>query len=107
VQRVEKIFRSMNKDKDAKITYPEFVECSKQDPTVMDVRFVPRLSFPSLYSFIHRHSRSTTVLYNLVRRHFMPLVASSAPRHTPILKYILHPHFGRLVLALYSAYTSL
>jgi hypothetical protein len=28
----------MNKDKDAKITYSEFVECSKQDPTVMDVR---------------------------------------------------------------------
>ncbi|KAI9428376.1 EF-hand [Lactarius indigo] len=35
-KRVEKIFRSMNKDKDAKITYNEFVECSKQDPTVMD-----------------------------------------------------------------------
>ena len=32
----------MNKDKDAKITYSEFVECSKQDPTVMDVRPVPR-----------------------------------------------------------------
>lgn len=43
MQRVEKIFRSMNKDKDAKITYPEFVECSKQDPTVMDVRFVPTI----------------------------------------------------------------
>ena len=28
----------MNKDKDSKITYNEFVECSKQDPTVMDVR---------------------------------------------------------------------
>jgi Ca2+-binding EF-hand superfamily protein len=35
-KRVEKIFRSMNKDKDSKITYNEFVECSKQDPTVMD-----------------------------------------------------------------------
>jgi hypothetical protein len=27
----------MNKDKDSKINYSEFVECSKQDPTVMDV----------------------------------------------------------------------
>ncbi|KAF8505959.1 EF-hand [Russula emetica] len=35
-KRVEKIFRSMNKDKDSNITYNEFVECSKQDPTVMD-----------------------------------------------------------------------
>jgi len=35
-KRVEKIFRSMNKDKDANISYSEFVECSKQDPTVMD-----------------------------------------------------------------------
>jgi len=35
-KRVEKIFQSMNKDKDSKITYNEFVECSKQDPTVMD-----------------------------------------------------------------------
>jgi hypothetical protein len=36
----------MNKDKDSNITYNEFVECSKQDPTVMDVRslapIVPR-----------------------------------------------------------------
>jgi hypothetical protein len=31
----------MNKDKDSNITYNEFVECSKQDPTVMDVRPVP------------------------------------------------------------------
>jgi hypothetical protein len=38
VQRVDKIFRSMNKDKDANITYSEFVEGSKQDPTVMEVR---------------------------------------------------------------------
>ena len=28
----------MNKDKHSNITYNEFVECSKQDPTVMDVR---------------------------------------------------------------------
>ena len=34
----------MNKDKDSKITYNEFVECSKQDPTVMDVRPVPHRS---------------------------------------------------------------
>jgi hypothetical protein len=38
----------MNKDKDANITYSEFVECSKQDPTVMDVRLVPRSFVPVL-----------------------------------------------------------
>jgi len=38
----------MNKDKDAKITYNEFVECSKQDPTVMDVRPIPRSFIPVL-----------------------------------------------------------
>jgi Ca2+-binding EF-hand superfamily protein len=48
-QRVEKIFRNMNKDTDAKITYSEFVECSKQDPTVMDVRSRPSPSLvPSI-----------------------------------------------------------
>ena len=61
---MDKIFRSMNKDKDSKITYNEFVECSKQDPTVMDVRLVPRPSSLSLFSLCHRHSRSTTALYS-------------------------------------------
>lgn len=36
----------MNKDKDSKINYSEFVECSKQDPTVMDVRPVPIAPLP-------------------------------------------------------------
>lgn len=38
----------MNKDKDARITYSEFVECSKQDPTVMDVRTRPASLIPSI-----------------------------------------------------------
>ena len=49
VQRVEKIFRSMNKDKDSKITYNEFVECSKQDPTVMDVRPIRSSLVPNAF----------------------------------------------------------
>ena len=65
----------MNKGRDAKITYSEFVECSKQDPTVMDVRLVPRSFIPVVVLIRYRHSRSMTVLYNLVRRHFMLLVA--------------------------------
>lgn len=34
-KRVEKIFRNMDKDKDDKLTYDEFVEGSKQDPTIV------------------------------------------------------------------------
>ncbi|KAJ7591189.1 hypothetical protein C8J56DRAFT_781980 [Mycena floridula] len=34
-QRVDKIFRNMDRDKDAKLTYEEFVEGSKQDPTIV------------------------------------------------------------------------
>jgi len=34
-KRVDKIFRNMDKDKDAKLTYEEFVEGSKQDPTIV------------------------------------------------------------------------
>ena len=37
VQRVDKIFRNMDRDKDAKLTYEEFVEGSKQDPTIVQV----------------------------------------------------------------------
>ena len=40
-QRVDKIFRNMDKDKDAKLTYDEFVEGSKQDPTIVQVRPPP------------------------------------------------------------------
>lgn len=34
-KRVEKIFKNMDRDKDAKLTYEEFVEGSKQDPTIV------------------------------------------------------------------------
>ncbi|KAG8716300.1 Neuronal calcium sensor 1 [Ceratobasidium sp. 423] len=34
-KRVDKIFRNMDRDKDARLTYEEFVEGSKQDPTIV------------------------------------------------------------------------
>jgi len=34
-KRVDKIFKNMDKDKDAKLTYDEFVEGSKLDPTIV------------------------------------------------------------------------
>jgi Ca2+-binding EF-hand superfamily protein len=37
-QRVDKIFSNMDRDKDAKLTFDEFVEGSKQDPTIVQVR---------------------------------------------------------------------
>ena len=37
-QRVDKIFSDMDRDKDAKLTYDEFVEGSKRDPTIVQVR---------------------------------------------------------------------
>jgi hypothetical protein len=39
----------MNKDKNATINYSEFVECSKQDPTVMDVRPIPCIVLSSIF----------------------------------------------------------
>lgn len=36
-QRVDKIFRNMDRNKDAKLTFEEFVEGSKQDPTIVRV----------------------------------------------------------------------
>ena len=38
LQRVDKIFRNMDRDKDAQLTFDEFVEGSKQDPTIVQVR---------------------------------------------------------------------
>jgi Ca2+-binding EF-hand superfamily protein len=34
-KRVNKIFRNMDRNKDAQLTYDEFVEGSKQDPTIV------------------------------------------------------------------------
>lgn len=38
VKRVDKIFRNMDLNKDARLTYDEFKEGSKQDPTIVQVR---------------------------------------------------------------------
>lgn len=40
-QRVDKIFRNMDVDKDDRLTYDEFVEGSKQDPTIVQVSHLP------------------------------------------------------------------
>ena len=48
-QRVDKIFKNMDRDKDAKLTYEEFVEGSKQDPTIVQVS-----SFHLLFSTTSR-----------------------------------------------------
>jgi neuronal calcium sensor 1 len=37
-KRVDKIFRNMDRDKDAQLTFDEFYEGSKQDPTIVQVR---------------------------------------------------------------------
>ena len=34
----------MDRDKDAKLTYDEFVEGSKQDPTIVQVRDLPQMT---------------------------------------------------------------
>jgi len=34
-KRVDKIFKNMDRDKDSRLTYDEFVEGSKQDPTIV------------------------------------------------------------------------
>ena len=39
---MDKIFSNMDRDKDAKLTYDEFVEGSKQDPTIVQVRTANR-----------------------------------------------------------------
>ena len=36
-KRVDKIFRNMDRDKDARLTFEEFVEGSKHDPTIVQV----------------------------------------------------------------------
>ena len=39
-QRVDKIFRNMDKDNNSSLTYEEFVEGSKQDPTIVQVQSI-------------------------------------------------------------------
>jgi hypothetical protein len=77
---VDKIFRNMDRDKDAKLTYDEFVEGSKQDPTIVQARAHCR--WPALLADIgHRHCHFMTALYDMrcliPSAHVMP--ACSAP----------------------------
>lgn len=54
-KRVDKIFNNMDRDKDAKLTFDEFVEGSKQDPTIVQVRTAIRNSrsvFPLTICFL-------------------------------------------------------
>jgi hypothetical protein len=39
LQRVDKLFRRMDLNKDAKLNYEEFKEGSKQDPTIVQVSY--------------------------------------------------------------------
>jgi hypothetical protein len=39
-QRVDKIFRKMDKDKDGKLTCDEFVASSKEDPTIIKASLI-------------------------------------------------------------------
>ncbi|KAG9317581.1 hypothetical protein JVU11DRAFT_1789 [Chiua virens] len=53
-KRVHKIFSNMDRDKDAKLTYDEFVEGSKQDPTIVQVT----RHFSPHHTLSHKRSRS-------------------------------------------------
>ena len=56
-QRVDKIFKNMDRDKDARLTYDEFVEGSKQDPTIVQVsvqRVVQHVHHLDVYLFHRR-----------------------------------------------------
>jgi hypothetical protein len=63
-QRVDKIFKNMDKDNSQSLTYEEFVEGSKQDPTIVQVcanRTTPRAD---AHVCTPRHSRYTTTSYD-------------------------------------------
>ena len=60
-QRVDKIFRNMDRDKDAKLTFEEFVEGSKQDPTIVQVSKMSRKHETQLTKTPRRHCHCTTV----------------------------------------------
>ena len=60
-QRVDKIFRNMDRDKDAKLTFEEFVEGSKQDPTIVQVSKTNGKHETQLTKTHRRHCHCTTV----------------------------------------------
>lgn len=49
---MDKIFKSMDRNKDAKLTFEEFREGSKQDPTIIQVSTASQSSY--LHLFIDR-----------------------------------------------------
>jgi hypothetical protein len=55
----------MDLNKDAKLTYDEFKEGSKQDPTIVQVRPIPHSGGLIL---INRHYRYTTVWYRFLSK---------------------------------------
>lgn len=74
-QRVDKIFKNMDRDKDAKLTYDEFVEGSKQDPTIVQVRHPSPASLLRKHSSTYRRCHYTMDLYEEFL--FAPWVAVS------------------------------
>jgi len=74
----------MDRDKDAKLTYEEFVEGSKQDPTIVQVcpstpihLTLPSDSFPFLIE--NRLYRYTTVLYSSLARSSLSVATLAEP----------------------------
>ena len=72
-QRVKKIFRTMDRDEDALLTFQEFVEGSKQDPTIVQVRYL-EYAF-GLYSTLRRHYHYTMASFD-GQRTIMPNLTS-------------------------------
>lgn len=55
---MDKIFSDMDRDKDAKLTYDEFVEGSKRDPTIVQVRLPHSGVLPTGLTNHHARRRS-------------------------------------------------
>jgi hypothetical protein len=66
----------MDRDKDAKLTYDEFVEGSKQDPTIVQARAARAPHTQCTHAdAARRHYRCTTASYDpCVRPPLLPLV---------------------------------
>lgn len=54
----------MDRDKDAKLTFDEFVEGSKQDPTIVQVRFL--VLYPALPGSLLNHIKALSLYDGLV-----------------------------------------
>lgn len=98
IQRVDKIFKNMDRDKDAKLTYDEFVEGSKQDPTIVQVRTSERPLEVLNSTRRSRLSHYMTALYDSLR-----VVASPSRRYPstlPALSYFEWRAFAKFLVCI-------